>query len=210
MFQPEIKGVSEIVNCNRMLKKIVIIGPESTGKSTLCTQLAAHYNTLWCPEYAREYLLKHGMNYTFDDLLTIAKGQLALEDKYAEEVQKSEMRKVLPDKSSGLPVFPSSRLLFVDTDMYVMKVWCEFVFGKCHRFILEQIIERKYDLYLLCNIDLPWVSDDLREYPDLASRQKLYSIYKDIMINQSVPWVDIHGDHEQRLTKAIEGVNKIL
>ena len=69
-----------------MLKKIVIIGPESTGKSTLCKQLAEHYKTLWCPEFAREYLLKHGMNYTFDDLLTIAKGQLALENQYIEEV----------------------------------------------------------------------------------------------------------------------------
>ena len=65
-----------------MLKKIVILGPESTGKSTLCSQLADHYQTLWCPEYAREFLLKHGMNYTYDDLLTIAKGQLTLEDSY--------------------------------------------------------------------------------------------------------------------------------
>lgn len=76
-----------------MLKKIVIIGPESTGKSTLCKQLAAHYKTLWCPEFAREYLLKHGMNYTFDDLLTIAKGQLALENEYVEEVRKTESQK---------------------------------------------------------------------------------------------------------------------
>jgi len=66
-----------------MLKKIVIIGPESTGKSTLCEQLAQHYDSTWCPEFAREYLLTNGMNYTYDDLLTIAKGQLALEDEYA-------------------------------------------------------------------------------------------------------------------------------
>ena len=72
------------------IKKVVIIGPESTGKSTLCQQLAEHYQTNWCPEYAREYLLKHGMNYTYDDLLTIAKEQIALEEKYEEEVRKSE------------------------------------------------------------------------------------------------------------------------
>jgi len=186
-----------------MLKKIVIIGPESTGKSTLCTQLAAHYKTLWCPEYAREYLLKHGMNYSYDDLLTIAKGQLALEDEYASEVmtRKSETNARLTAHDS---------LLFIDTDMYVMKVWCEFVFGNCHRFILEQIVERKYDLYLLCNIDLPWVKDELREYPDLESRKKLYSIYEDIMINQTVPWVDISGNHEERLQKAISAVNTYL
>ena len=192
-----------------MLKKIVILGPESTGKSTLCKQLAEHYKTLWCPEYAREYLLKHGMNYSFDDLLTIAKGQIALEDKYAEEVGKTgrpEDRKIVADdktNSSGLADSLTSRLLFIDTDMYVMKVWCEFVFDNCHRFILDQIVERKYDLYLLCNVDLPWVKDELREYPDLDSRQRLYYIYKDIMINQPVPWVDINGGYEERLQKAI-------
>ena len=64
------------------MKKIVVIGPESTGKSTLCEKLAAHYHTSWCPEYAREFLMTHGMNYTYDDLLTIAQGQLELEDRY--------------------------------------------------------------------------------------------------------------------------------
>jgi len=175
-----------------MLKKIVIIGPESTGKSTLCTQLAEHYNSIWCPEYAREYLLKHGTDYTFDDLLTIAKGQLALEDEYSSKIENS------------------NKPLFIDTDMYVMKVWCEFVFGKCHRFILDQIIERKYDLYLLCNTDLPWVKDELREYPDLESRQQLHKIYTDIMINQQTPWVDIKGNYDERLAKAIKAVDELL
>ena len=185
-----------------MLKKIVIIGPESTGKSILCQQLADNYKTLWCPEFAREYLLRHGMNYEFDDLLTIAKGQLALEDEYESEVrsQKSEAGKTTTRHS----------LLFFDTDMYVMKVWCEFVFGKCHRFILDQIAERKYDLYLLCNVDLPWVKDELREYPDLETRQKLYFIYKDIMVNQSVPWVDISSSYEERLQKAIAAVDILI
>ncbi len=201
---------------HRMLKKIVVLGPESTGKSTLCKQLAEHYNTLWCPEYAREYLLKHGMNYSFDDLLTIAKEQLILEDKYSLDVGKTgrpeDGRTASDDKpgSSGLTDQLPSRLLFIDTDMYVMKVWCEFVFDNCHRFILDQVVERKYDLYLLCNVDLPWVKDELREYPDLDSRQRLYFIYQDIMINQSVPWADISGGYEQRLETAIRAVNKIL
>ena len=193
-----------------MLKKVVIIGPESTGKSTLCIQLAEHYKTLWCPEYAREYLLKYGMKYSFDDLLTIAKGQLTLEDKFAEKVRESESPEDGKSASSGLSDSSSSRLLFIDTDMYVMKVWCEFVYGDCHRFILDQIVERKYDLYLLCNIDLPWVADDLREYPDLESRKKLYLIYKDLMINQQVPWVEISGTEGERIQKAITAVDNLF
>ncbi|MES1214540.1 MAG: AAA family ATPase [Bacteroidota bacterium] len=179
------------------MKKIVVIGPESTGKSTLCEELAEHYNTLWCPEYAREYLLKNGTEYTFDNLLTIAEGQVALEEK---------MEKL----AVGSWQLTCHSTLFIDTDMYVMKVWCEFVFDNCHRFILDQIVERKYDLYLLCNVDLPWVKDELREYPDLENRQKLYYIYKDIMVNQTVPWVDISGGYEERLKKAIDAVDELM
>ena len=106
------------------MKKVVVIGPESTGKSTLCEQLANHYNTSWVPEYAREYLIGHGTEYTYDSLLTIAQGQAALEESYIEKT-------------------PQAKLLFIDTDQYVMKVWCEFVFGKCHSWILDQIRKRK-------------------------------------------------------------------
>lgn len=179
------------------MKKIVIIGPESTGKSTLCQNLAAHYQTAWVQEYAREYLLKNGTDYTFENLLDIAKGQIAAEELIVDRLQ-------LAKKTSNHP------LIFLDTDMYVMKVWCEFVFGQCHQWILNQIVERKYDLYLLCNIDVPWVKDELREYPDLATREKLYHHYKDIMVNQNVPWVDISGTYEERLQKAIAAVDAII
>lgn len=179
------------------IKKIVIIGPESTGKSTLCTELANHYKTLWVPEYAREFLLKKENHYDYDDLLTIAKNQLLQEDQYAEKLKEQQK-----EHTSASP-----SMLFIDTDMYVMKVWCEFVFGECHTWILEKIVERKYDFYLLCNTDLPWVKDELREYPDLEIRQRLFSIYKDIMVNQSTPWALISGNNEQRLETAIREIN---
>ncbi len=189
------------------IKKIAVIGPESTGKSTLCEQLAQHYNTLWCPEFAREYLLTHGMDYDFDDLLFIAKGQIAMEDEYIRMANR-ENNPIQAQPHSLLTTHHTP--LFIDTDLYVMKVWCEFVFGNCHQWILDQITERKYDLYLLCNIDLPWVKDELREYPDLENRARLYAIYEDIMINQSVPWIDISGEPEERLQKAITAVDALL
>ncbi len=186
------------------MKKIVIVGPESTGKSTLCEKLAAHYNTIWVKEYAREYLLKNGTDYTFENLLDVAKGQLALE---AAAVASLELTG--ENQNIQQPAI-NNQLIFIDTDMYVLKVWCEFVFDKCHHWILNQIVDRKYDLYLLGNIDAPWVKDELREYPDPVIREKLYHHYKDIMVNQSVPWVDISGNYEERLQKAIAAVDELL
>lgn len=176
------------------VKKIIAIGPESTGKSTLCRLLAENYGAAWCPEFAREYLLKNGTDYTYNDLLTIAKGQVKLEDDY-------RLRAL---QEQGQP------LLFVDTDMYVMKVWCEYVFGKCHQFITDKIAESKCDLYLLCNVDMPWVKDELREYPDLQTRKELYQIYRHILINQNVPWVTISGSYEDRLKTAIHAVDNLV
>jgi nicotinamide riboside kinase len=100
--------------------------------------------------------------------------------------------------------------LFIDTDMYVMKVWCEFVFNKCHNWILNQIATRHYDAYLLCDVDLPWIEDKLREYPDIKMREKLYHFYKDLMIHQSVPWCIISGDKEERLNKAISFIESSI
>ena len=177
------------------VKKIVIIGPESTGKSSLCEKLALHYHTRWVPEFARSYLLENGMKYTEADLLKIAKGQLALEDQYMHSIQRQH---------------PAPRVLFIDTNMYVMKVWSDFVFKKSDPWIIEQLTLRKYDLYLLCNIDLPWVQDELREYPDIQTRKRLYDIYSGLLESQRTPWTAISGNYEERLKKAISAVDMLL
>ncbi len=184
------------------IKKIVIVGPESTGKSTLCEKLADHYHSTWVKEYAREYLLKNGTDYTFENLSDVARGQLANEEAGLKMLQE-KLAVGHWGKDSAVP-------LFIDTDMIVMKVWCEFVFDKCHNWILNEIVDRKYDLYLLGNIDAPWVKDELREYPDLPTRTRLYHHYKDIMINQDVPWVDISGTYEERFNKAVSAVDELL
>lgn len=184
----------------KKLIKIVAIGPESTGKSTLCAQLAAHFSTVWCQEFAREYLLKHGTNYSYDDLLTIAQGQLILE----EDAVHSAINQFSQDHNKGIP------LLFIDTDMHVMKVWCEFVFGKCHQQILDEIVSRKYDGYLLCKPDIPWTQDELREYPELNTREQLYYTYKDLLINQHEPWTEVSGNDPERTENAIRWVQQLI
>jgi len=171
------------------LKKIVILGPESTGKSTLCEALAKHYHTIWCQEYARQFLSENGTAYIYDDLLTIAKGQLALEDASVEK---------------------ANDMLIIDTDLYVMKVWCEYVFNNCHPFILEKINERKYDAYLLCDIDLPWTPDEMREYPNEEPRKELFTIYKEVLINQKTPWGIVSGLGETRNHNAIALIEKLI
>lgn len=176
------------------MKKIVTIGPESTGKSTLCKLLAEHYKTVWVPEYAREYLLKNGKDYQYNDLLKIAEGQIALEEKTCKEIEANN----------------NSSLVIIDTDLLVIKVWSEFVFNKCDNSILTQIANRKYNLYILCKPDLPWVKDELREYPDVETRNKLYNHYKDILVNQQVPWVEVSGNYEERFRIAVEAINKLL
>ncbi len=174
-------------------KKVVIIGPESTGKSYTTRFLANYYKGVFVEEYAREYLTVNGIEYGFKDLYPIAEGQIRNEE---EGVKKAKEE--------------NKNLLFIDTDLYVIKVWSEFVFGKCDNQILSQIAERKYDLYLLCATDLPWVKDEMREYPDLETREILFRHYKDIMVQQSVPFTIVAGNYKERLQAAIEAVKSII
>lgn len=175
-----------------MLKKIVIIGPESTGKSTLAKSLAEHFGCYWVEEFARAYLLENGPGYDYEDLNRIRKGQLELED-YWTAKSVSENRK----------------FLFIDTDLQVIRVWSEFVFNRCENSVLNEIVKRGYDFYFLCNTDLPWVKDELREYPDEKTRMRLFHHYKDCLINQHIPWEEIRGQEEKRLMQAVSTVEKL-
>jgi len=183
------------------IQKIVVLGPESTGKSTLCSALAAHYQTIWTPEYARAFLSKNGTKYTYDDLLTIAKGQIQKEEEALASLNKNTVDQPTPKISNKL---------ILDTDMYVMKVWCEYVFNNCHHYILEQINQRSYDLYLLCDIDLPWTADEMREYPDAGPRIELFTIYRELLINQNTPWGIVSGTGKERTENAIQLIDQHL
>jgi NadR type nicotinamide-nucleotide adenylyltransferase len=172
----------------------VIVGPESTGKSTLSQNLADHFKTEWVREYAREYLETNGTDYTFENLFDIAKGQLTGEDEAVKRLEENN----------------TANTLIIDTDMYVIKVWSEFVFNKCDNRVLREITQRKYDGYILCNTDVPWVKDNLREYPDLETREKLFHFYKEELSEQKTPWVIIKGSYEERTQMAIDFINKLL
>ena len=94
----------------------------------------------------------------------------------------------------------------------VAQIFAEFLgyFEKCHHFILDQISNRQYDLYILCAADIPWVQDELREYPEEGPRKELFQIYKDLLINQSVPWITVSGNYSERLATAIVAVDALL
>jgi NadR type nicotinamide-nucleotide adenylyltransferase len=181
----------------KKVKRIVIVGPESTGKSTLCAKLATHYKSIWAREYARVFLEKNGTSYTYENLYEIAEGQILEEETAYQSLITN-------------PEFKNDTPLFIDTNLYVIKVWSEFVFNKCDNRILSAIVKREYDLYLLCNTDLPWVKDNLREYPDLITREKLFNYYKEELTEQKVPWAIISGNNEERLQNAINVIQKNL
>lgn len=172
---------------NNSIKKIAIIGPECTGKSSLSALLADHFKTSWVPEYARNYIENLKGTYQQSDLLKIAHGQLRMEDEWAKD---------------------ADRILICDTNLYVIKIWSEVKFGSCDPEILKQIQERKYDLYLLTYVDIPWEDDPQREHPD--KREYLYSLYLKEMKQQSVPFVEIKGTFEQRIKDAIKAIETLL
>ncbi|SHM31991.1 nicotinamide-nucleotide adenylyltransferase, NadR type [Cyclobacterium lianum] len=167
------------------MDRIVIIGPESTGKSTLSQGLAGHYSEPWVPEYAREYLAMLDRPYAFEDLLAIARGQIQLEDSLA--------------KKAG-------KLLFCDTDLHVIHVWSTHKFGRTHPWITQKIKERQYDLYLLTDIDIPWQDDPLREHPDPEMRSYFMRLYEKVLVSTGVPWVKISGNPGQRLRAGIAAI----
>lgn len=166
--------------------RISITGPESSGKSWLAKQLAEYYQTNWVPEYARNYLVDIDRPYTYDDILTIAQKQ------YEEENSASE----------------KSDLLFCDTDFCVTNVWCNVKYGKCHNWITAKLKQNNYDLYLLCDIDLPWQYDPLREHPEM--RTELFEMYRNLLKEHKFNYRVVSGTGEERLQNAVSFVDEYL
>lgn len=169
------------------VKKIVVIGGESTGKSTLCEQLSEHYRTVWVPEYARQFLTNLKQPYEYEHLLQIAKGQIAAEDHL-------------------LPL--ARQFLFCDTDLHVIKIWSEHKFQRCAPFILHQIQRRHYDAYLITAPDFPWQDDPLREHPATEMRSYFFKLYCEIIAETGKPFLILEGSEQQRLAGSIGFINR--
>lgn len=165
------------------MKKIAIIGPESTGKSDMALQLSHQLDCDWVPEYARFYLDRLNRPYEKEDLIEIAKGQLAWED---EKTQRGE------------------EWLICDTNLIVINVWSDFKYGDTDPWILEQMDQRLYDHYLLMDIDLPWRPDPQREHPQ--KRKELFKIYKDHLDSRKLTYSVVSGIEEDRLASAMKAL----
>jgi len=174
------------------LVKIVLFGPESTGKTTLSELLARHYNTVWVPEYARDYLQDKWNNERKtcedSDLIPIAKGQIQLENELAKKADK---------------------VLICDTDLLETKVYSEEYYGGyAHPNLNKFAIENYYDLYLLTNIDTPWEADDLRDRPE--QRQEMFDAFENALKMYNRPYILLKGDIKNRMNTAIAAIDKIL
>lgn len=172
--------------------KVVLFGPESTGKTTLAEQLADHYNTLWVPEFMREYLEEkwdvEKELVSKDDLVPIAKGQL--------EQEKSASKVV-------------DKLLICDTNLLELKVYSEYYYdGFCPEFIEKEAIKDNYSIYLLTYVDTPWEEDVLRDRPH--NREEMFSIFEAELQKQGFPYQILKGNLEERFNKATEIIDGLL
>ena len=171
--------------------KIVIFGPESTGKTTISNQLARHYHTVWAPEFARNYLQDKWNNERKtcenSDLLPIAIGQMALENDLAQK---------------------ANEILICDTDILETKVYSETYYGGFVDDHLEKhALKNTYDLYFLTYIDVPWEEDDLRDRPGM--RQEMFDAFKETLDKYNRPYILLKGDKHTRLKTAVNAIEKL-
>jgi len=166
--------------------KIVVTGAESTGKTTLASDLAKYYHTTFVTEFARDYLVCQGGVYGYRDLLIIAKGQ-------HDAILRAQDLRPNP--------------IIVDTDLLTIKIWSEYKYGKCARWIEEALQKYKPDLYLLCTPDIPWEEDPLRENP--YDREELDAIYVKEINNLKVPYIRLSGSRSERVQTAIIKIESI-
>lgn len=171
---------------------MVITGSECTGKTTLADALARHYHTVWVPEYVREFVVEKGGAPVYADVEAIARGQIELEDRFAREAAAA-----------------AAPLLVQDTDLLSTVLYSRHYYGECPAWIEAELQDRAADLYLLTEIDVPWVPDsNQRDRGD--RRQEMQGLFRTALIVRRLPFVELHGSREERLSGAIAAIDDLL
>lgn len=171
--------------------KVAVLGAESTGKTTLCRDLAAHFGCPWVPEYMRTYLQKkwdkEQLTCTWNDLLPIAQGQIELENKLAKEATQT---------------FDNNHYLFCDTSLFELMVYSNWYYGDCPEALTQAALAHHYDLILLTDVDTPWIADDLRDSPH--QRDEIRAYFAAQLRAYKKPFQSIGGDREVRVQQVIK------
>jgi NadR type nicotinamide-nucleotide adenylyltransferase len=166
----------------RSVRKIAVIGAESTGKTWLCESLAKHYATVWVPEYARDYFHDSDIyNFTMEDLVKIAEKQIALEEEL---------------------FLKAKDFLFCDTTLITLKMWAELDFQRTPPIIEDNLPKIKYDHYFITNNEMPWVKDPLRQ--NKHSRDLLMEMNITEVKKLGMSYSIISGKDDERLKNAIQ------
>lgn len=168
------------------MKRVVLTGSESTGKSTLAARLAGYFGAELVPEFVRGYAESKGGVIEFGDHGPIARGQMALEDEH---------------------VARAKDVVIQDTDLLSTVVYCNHYFGQCPPWIVETAAARRPDLYLLCEIDMPWVEDGVRDRGHM--RAEMQQLFRDAVATSGTPFVEVTGDAETRFATAVREIERI-
>lgn len=167
--------------------KICLFGPESTGKTTLARRLADHFETVWVPEFARDFLLKNGNVFTPAEVRPLADGQLF--------IQKAA-------------ILQAKRVVFLDTDLVTNALYSQYCFGEIPVWLDEMARDNRPDFHFLLDTDLPWKADELRTHGEDRSAQM--ALWRWGLDHFDCRFELISGDHEMRFSKAVAWVNSLL
>ena len=168
--------------------RVVVTGSECTGKTSIAKALAEHYGTVWVPEFARRFVINKGAPPGYQDVAAIARGQIALEDEIAR---------------------PAARLLIQDTDLLSTMLYSRHYYGDCPHWMEPAFEKRAADLYLLADIDIPWVADGEQRNRG-HRREEMHELFRSALVDRDLTFTEIHGSRGDRLDEAVSVIERLI